>query len=158
MGMIGGYLAVDRTLVEQLAQGKRNLEDIDLEDFSGLDIDKSWQALHFMLCGELVDGAPPKGYVVPMISGQFLEFGEYGAFYLFPEQVQEASRFLESLTEEELKSMYDFDVLVKEEIYPIYAGDQADEFFEYIAEYLKQIKTLYATMVRKEQGVIFYIA
>ncbi len=158
MGMIGGYLAVDRTLIEQLAQGKRKLDDIDMEDFSDLDIDKSWQAIHFVLCGELDNGMPPKGYVVPMVSDQFLEFGEYGAFYLLPEQVKEASLFLESLPEEELKNLYDFDVLVKEEIYPIYDGDNSDEFFEYIADYVKQIRVFYATMVRKEQGVIFYIA
>ncbi len=158
MGMIGGYLAVDRTLIEQLAQGKQNMDDVDMEHFADLDIDKSWQAIHFILCGELSDGTPPKGYVVPMIGGQFLEFGEYGAFYLFPEQVQEASQYLESLTEEELKNLYNFDALAKNEIYPIYDGDNGDEFFEYIAEYLQNIKTFYATMVRKEQGVIFYIA
>ncbi len=158
MGMIGGYVAVDRTLIEQLAQGKRNMDDIDMEHFADLDIDKAWQAIHFVLCGTLMDGTPPKGFVVPMISKQHIDFGEYGAFYLFPEQVQEASQFLESLTEEEFQQMYDFNMLVENEIYPIHDGDHADEFFDYIAEYLQNIKTFYATIVRKEQGVVFYIA
>ncbi|WP_322903525.1 YfbM family protein [Paenibacillus campi] len=158
MGMIGAYLAVDRIVLDQLAEGKLKLEHIDCDQYADLDIDKSWQAIHFMLCNRLDNGTPPQGYVVPMISEQFLEFGQYGAFYLLPEQVQQASVFLQSLTEAELSKLYHFDVLAEAQIYPIYEGDNGAEFFEYVAEYVQQIQSFYAETVLKQQGIIFYIA
>ncbi|MGG3311076.1 DUF1877 family protein [Paenibacillus lautus] len=70
MGMYGYYFAIDDKLVQQIATGEIALENLKIEDYPGLDIDRSWEAIHYLLCGDIVEGEPPLSYVVPMTTEQ----------------------------------------------------------------------------------------
>lgn len=69
MGMIGYYIALPEEEIQQLAARTKMLEDMDPYNRENLDIDKSWQALYYLLCEDICDGGPPLGYVVPMDPG-----------------------------------------------------------------------------------------
>lgn len=157
MGMSGFYFAIDDKLVQQISAGEIQLEDLDPNDYSGLDIDKSWQAIHYLLCGDIAEGEPPLGYVVPMTDDQGIDFGEFGAFYLRPEQVTEALQAIAELDEAQLRMRYDLPAMVVDQVYPIVSDEDEDELFAYILEHFNAIRHFYSQAAAEGKGLIFYI-
>lgn len=159
MGMLGNYIAVDEEELKRIRSGKEDVFDINPEDYPALDIDKSWQAVHYLLCGSIDDGEPPMGYVVPIRDENFIESGmEFGAFFADAEQVREAAEYLDSLGEDELKCMFDFDAMLRDEVYPIMDEDDEDGFFEYLCGYIWKIKKFYKETAERRGAVIFYVS
>ncbi|MNI40876.1 hypothetical protein D3C73_951130 [compost metagenome] len=56
MGMRGYYFAMDDNLVQQIAAGDIALKSLKIDDYPGLDIDRSWESIHYLLCGDISDG------------------------------------------------------------------------------------------------------
>ena len=109
MGMLGNYIAVGEDELKCIRSGEMDIFDMNPEDYRTLDIDKSWQAVHYLLCGDIDDGEPPMGYVVPIRDENFIESGmEFGAFFADAEQVREAAEYLDSLDEDKLRSVSDY--------------------------------------------------
>lgn len=159
MGMLGNYLSVDAPLFTQITTGEVDVFDLDLETSAHLDIDKSWQAIHYLLCDEISEGEPPMGYVVPMLDDNWIDDGsDFGAFYITKEQVKEASEYLAGLDEERLKEKYDYTDMVENEIYPLYSDDDSEDFFEYLIYYINEIKAFFAETSQQGNALIFFIS
>ncbi|MFS0723066.1 YfbM family protein [Paenibacillus sp. 1P07SE] len=158
MGMIGYFSAVSREEAGQLAHGGLELEDLNPYERPSLDIDKSWQAIHFVLCGDIADGEPPLGYVVPMLDAQAIEFGEFGAFYLLPGQVAEAAQALKGFTREDFRARYDIDQLASNQVYPVFTDEDSEEFFDYLATNLEAVSELYKQAAELGQGIVFFVS
>lgn len=158
MGMIGNYIAVDEAKLEAIIKCEEDILDIDPKDCAVLDIDKSWQAIQYLLFRDIDEGPPPMGYVVPMMTDNAIDCElDFGAFYLTSEQVEEAYDYLNGLDEETIKDMYDFQAMVADEVYPIATDDDEDEFYQYIYSYLMDIKEFYKEAADKGKAVIFYV-
>lgn len=161
MGMRGYYLAMDDNLVRQIAAGDIALKSLKIDDYRGLGIDRSWEAIHYLLCGDISDGKPPLGYVVPLTSDKGIDFGSFGAYSLHAEQVAEAHQAMSKLDEAQLRLRYDFPAMVKEEVYPLepdtVSDEDEDEFFAYILQYFNEIRNFYSQTVTECKGIIFYI-
>ena len=107
MGILGSYMSIEENLFEQSIRG----EAIGVEKFQQLDIDKSWEMIHFLMCRCKEKGEPPMGYVVPMREENELDFGEDTdgrVFYITAQQVREADEFLQSLSDDALRERYDY--------------------------------------------------
>ncbi|SEF71350.1 YfbM family protein [Paenibacillus sp. UNC499MF] len=161
MAMRGYYFSMDNELVQQIAAGDIALKDLKIDKYPGLDIDRTWEAIHFLLCGSIADGEPPLGYVVPITSDKGIDFGSFGAFSLRAEQVAEALQAMSELDEAQLRLRYDFPVMLKEEVYPLEAGihsdEDADEFFAYLLQHFNEIRRFYSQTAAEGKGLIFYI-
>ncbi|WP_098745007.1 YfbM family protein [Paenibacillus sp. EZ-K15] len=161
MGMYGYYFAIDDKLVQQIATGEIALENLKIDDYPGLDIDRSWEAIHYLLCGDIVEGEPPLSYVVPMTTERGIDFGSFGAFFLRAEQVAEALQIISELNEAQLRLRYDFPTMIKDEVYPLEPGmvsvEDEDEFFAYILQHFNEIRRFYSQTVAEGKGLIFYI-
>lgn len=161
MGMIGHFLAIDVKKLEPVLEGELNILDLEEEaepEKEPLDIDKSWQAIQYLLCGDIDEGELPMGYVVPMMAENAIECEmDFEAFYLTPKQVREAGDYLQVLSREEIKQMYDFQSMVEDEIYPLTEEDDEDEFYEYIVYHLTELKQFYKRAAQQGHAVIFYI-
>ncbi|NUU60470.1 YfbM family protein [Paenibacillus agri] len=161
MGMRGYYFAMDDNLVQQIAAGEIALKSLKIDDYPGLDIDRSWEAIHYLLCGVISDGDAPLGYVVPLTSDKGIEFGSFGAFSLHAGQVAEALQAMSELDEEQLRLRYDFPAMVKEEVYPLdpetVSDEDKDEFFGYMLQYFNEIQRFYSQTAAEGKGLIFYI-
>lgn len=161
LAMRGYYFALDDKLVQQIAAGEIALKNLRVDDYPGLDIDRSWEAIHYLLCGNIADGEPPLGYVVPITSDQGIDFGSFGAFVLRGEQVAEAARAISELDEAQLRLRYDFPAMVKEEVYPLdpdmVSDEDQDEFFAYILQHYNEICRFYSQIAAEGKGLIFYI-
>ena len=159
MGMLGTYIAVSEAELKRIRSGKLDILDIDKKHHTILDIDKSWQAVHYLLCGSIDDGEPPMGYVVPIRDDNFIESGmEFGAFFADLEQVREAAEYLDSLGEDKLNSMFDFSAMLADEVYPIMDENDEDGFFEYLCGYIEEIRKFYKEAAKRGCAVIFYVS
>ncbi|WP_411349575.1 YfbM family protein [Paenibacillus sp. WLX2291] len=157
MGMTGKYLAVDSSELEKLVQGQWKVDQLDVDHYPELDIDKSWQGIHLWLCRDYFDGQPPQGYVVPMLKDQALELEPYGAYYLYPQQVQQAAEWLAASTDEQLASSYDFASMMEQAVYPTIEGEDEQEFYDYLHAHLRDIQTFYQIAVTTGHGIVFYV-
>ncbi|RJE87419.1 DUF1877 family protein [Paenibacillus sp. 1011MAR3C5] len=161
MGMRGYYFAMADNLVQQIAAGDLALKSLKIDNYPGLDIDRSWEAIHYLLCGNIADGEPPLGYVVPLTSDKGIEFGSFGAFSLRAEQVAAALQAMSELDEAQLRLRYDFPIMLKEEVYPLEQGvvsdEDADAFFAYILQHFNEIRRFFSQAAAEGKGLIFYI-
>lgn len=161
MGMYGYYFAIDDNIVQQIASGDIALKNLKVDDYPGLDIDRSWEAIHYLLCGDISDGEPPLGYVVPLTSDRGIDFGSFGAFFLRAGQVTEALQAIAELDEAQLRLRYDFPIMVKDEVYPLEPGAVSDEdgdaFFAFILQHFNEIRRFYSETSVAGKGLIFYI-
>lgn len=160
MGMYGTYVAISNEELKAIEEEATSLYDVD-SDFR-LDIDKSWEALHYTLCNDIADGEPPMGNVVPMNMDNALDLDEmeFGAFALPSEEVKEAYEYMLTLDKAKLKSIYNFDEMVEEEIYPLSGMENEDgeEFFDYLYKNFESIKDFYQKVLEKDMSIVFYIS
>ncbi len=158
MGMIGTYIAVDDKLLQDIINEEVDILDLDEDNSLMIDIDKSWQAIHYLLCEDIDEGDLPMGYVVPLLEDNLMDCDlDYGAYYLNNDQVGVALDYLNTLDDETLKELYDFNAMVIAEIYPIVDDEDQDEFYDYIYDYLQNIKMFYQEVVARKMGIIFYV-
>lgn len=157
MGMSGNYIAMYNTAIEGIMSGEILLNKLNPDDYYKLDIDKTWEAIHFMLCGERFDGEPPLGYVVPMLLDRNVDYGEYGAFCVLAEEVSEAYEQIANMDKEQLRQRYDFPAMEQQQIYPIIEDEDGDELFEYIWSHFTSIQAYFKEVVKQGKGIIFYV-
>ena len=160
MGMIGHYLAIDEKVLQQIQNSPEDLLNINIDEYPSIDIDKSWQGIHFLLCNSEAEGELPLGNVVPMRSENALdvEIEDFiGVFVLSSKQVSEAYEAIKNINEEEVRSMYNFESFMENEIYPIVEDEDTDDFFDYIYENFKSVQEFYKSVSESGDGVIFYI-
>jgi hypothetical protein len=154
MGMSGRYLVVTNELVASIKSGEVSVHDCSVE----LDIDKMWQMLQFTLTGEVVEGQPPLGYVVPLAGEQYLgNYSDMDLFLLNNEQVLEAYMALEQLSPEELKKRFSLEQMVAEGVYPVMEDWDAEETFQEIVQTLNDVQALYQATAASGNGIVFYI-
>lgn len=154
MGMSGRYLVVTKELIESIKSGEVSVHDCSVD----LDIDKMWQMLQFTLTGEVVEGQPPLGYVVPLAGEQYLgNYSDMDLFLLTNEQVLEAYMALEQMTPEELKERFSLEKMMAEGVYPVMEDWDADETFQEIVQTLDDIQALYQAAAASGNGIVFYI-
>lgn len=152
-------MQIEDLLLAQIINGENDILDVDPVQCQTLDIDKSWQAIHYLLCKNIEDGNPPMGYVVPMREENKLDCGlEYGAFYITAQQVQEASDFLNALDGTALKNMYDFKFMQENGVYPLYKNEEDTGFYEYLYFHLAALKKYFHQAAEKGYAIIFYIS
>ena len=154
MGILGSYMSIEENLFEQAIRGEG--EAIGVEKFQQLDIDKSWEMIHFLLCRCKENGEPPMGYVIPMRDENELDFGEDTdgrVFYITAQQVREADEFVQSLSDDALREMYDFKEMQKDGVYPIDHEEEASWLYDYIYSYLTKIREFYHQAAEKGHAI-----
>lgn len=154
MGMSGRYVVVTDELVNSIQSGEVSVHDCQVD----LDIDKTWQMLQFTLNGNLVDGEPPLGYVVPLASQQYLgNYSDMDLFLINNKQVLEAYMALEQLTPEDVRARFSLDKMLAEGVYPVMEGWDEEETLQEIMQTIDQIQALFQVTVENGNGIIFYV-
>ena len=155
--MIGTYLVVNDEELEKIKSGELSLWDIKE---NACDIDKAWHVIQYMFTGELADGEPPYGYIVPMIAELLLPEVEtdYGVFCLSEEQAAEAYTCIKGMTEAEFKEQFTFDEMAEAGVYPIVDDEDPEELFQYIWANFQALQDFYKMAAEGKQKVIFYIS
>lgn len=168
MGMISILLRVTNEQLEEFLNDSSLLEEFayadDIEEGGRqLDLDKSWDAINFLLTGHslntLESAEPPLSKV--LFSGQLIDEEQdmgYGpAHYLTSEQVKEISSALSVISNSEFRQRYDADRLNGNGVYPQAWANNEDEV-SYIADNFEDLKTFYATAAEEGHAIVTYIS
>jgi len=162
MGMTGTYVATDESTIQKILA--KQLSAIDfLYDKNNelptpnLNIDKSWDAMHFTLTGtmqEVIENEPLSKVVLggKPLDPEADEDSEH--FYFTISDVKEANTALQSISTEDFKAKWDFAAQRKNNVYPMINVNDADNFLEYFVK----IKEFYDQAAQQSKCIIFFIA
>lgn len=146
MSMIGNFFAIEEAKAKELMRNPDTIEDFiyseespidDSDDF--LDIDKSWHGIHFILTGDIWEGAPPARDVI--LGGEAVgkDVGYGPARFLSIEDVKNVHSYLLKIESNFIKENYNSEELGKNEIYP--EGWGAEDY-DYLTGYFEDLKKL----------------
>lgn len=163
MGMIGRFIAVDAEAIEQFQADESLLDTFLSECFEsdasgkmGVDVDKAWHCIHFMLNGTEDGGTPPLAWAI--LGGE--ECGEdegYGPPRLLTaQQVQSIAGALPS--DAEFAARYN-PLMMRAN--SIYLGDacirNVGEMREYIVHHYRNLVTFYREAAQRGAGAVLLV-
>lgn len=159
MSMIGNYLMVEERIIGQVQRGEVIIgeiiynTEIDEEDY--LDIDKSWHAIHYLLCGETWSGDLPLFNVV--LGGTVIDDEDVGygpVRFLTADEVQEVYEAIKGITADDLHSKFNYKEMLEADIYPQF--DRQDDF-DYIESYFTYLQDFFGRAADRGKAVLMYI-
>ncbi len=166
MGMIGNYLRVSRKELEEYLNDSSKLDDRlyaegNTEDPSLIDVDKSWEAIFFLLTGESVASLdqpkPPLSWMLqaPNEIDPDQDMGYGPATYTTPEQTKELSDAFNAISQDELTKRYNGDKMNGMGIYPEIWHENISR--EYAFDNLSTLKDFYNKASVNSEAVIVFI-
>jgi hypothetical protein len=165
MSMCGSYLRVTHDQLEQVLNEPESIldllfpeDDSEFEAGRHLDIDKSWQLIHFLLAGDASGGDEPWCNVV--MGGQ--EIGDvevvYGpARFLLPEAVSEVSAALSTVTEDDLWARFNVEAVRDAQIYP-HGWNGSDSDRSYVLNHFNGLKAFFRDAADAQEPVLLYLS
>jgi len=161
--MIGQFIRVSDAELQAYLQDSSLLEErldsVEGDEEEFFDIDKSWDALSFLLTGHTIENVnsatPPLSWTIfgngTVDTEQEIGYGP--AKYLTPEEVQAVHQALSPLSAPELMNRYDAKELNSLHIYPEDWSDSSD-WTTYLADYFEDLKAFYAKAAMEHQAMI----
>lgn len=126
-----------------------------------LDLDKTWQALHYLLTGEPEGGALPLGFLCVDEDGRAcVNVGDedvgYGpAMAISPMATAQIAAAVAALDDAALMARYDARRMTELEIYPSVIWERdGDEARAYVAEYAAELRAFLAMAQRHGLGLL----
>lgn len=163
MSMIGNYRRVTESELSAVCAEPGSISDFlyseDNENNATrrLDIDKSWQAIHFLLNDSPWDGSYPLVCVVmggESIGEQDVGYGP--ARYLTSQQVKDVTNALEQIPAWELLEKFDADRMNQEEIYP-HGWRSCQEERDYISQHYSSLVQFFKSAADAGDAMIAYL-
>jgi len=164
MSMIGNYKRLSpEKLNDLIAEPEGLMEFLYPDDetssdmASHLDIDKTWQAIHFLLTGDAWKGTPPLSNAV--LGGTELSDEDVGygpARYLSASEVADVAKHLSKISQDELISRFDLNRFRESEIYPD-GWVNSNEERDYITEYYLKLVSFFQDAARSGDALLLYI-
>ena len=122
-----------------------------------MDVDQSWQAIHYTLNGDPWSGEAPLGLVV--LGGE--DIGEdmgYGpARYLTATQVQDVAAALDAIDPTAFGSRFDGQALDNADVHPQMWGEDPAEGLDYALHHYSQLRTFYQTAAQRGDAMLLYL-
>lgn len=138
-------------ILKELAAAGAGLQDGP--DENGLNLEKSWHVLHYLLTGKIEEAAPPLGNAI--LGGK--EIGEdlgYGpARFLTAENVREVASALALISKDDLAKRFDLNAMKAANIYCCHDESElemAQHYFEHLSAY-------YADAAANGTAMLLYI-
>ena len=166
MGMYAMYQEIKKEDFKKLLESDDFFETIeDLEEKDGTelcDIDKMWDALHFLLNGlSAIHGAPEDNILSEFIIGSesFDEESEDFIRYIPTERVIEIAKKLNEINFEDYLKDFDMNKFAENGIYPdIWSYDEErEEIMEELSEHFDNLKEFYNEVAKNKNIVVVTI-
>jgi hypothetical protein len=138
-------------ILKQLAMAGGGFQD--QPDEEGLNLEKSWHVLHYLLTGQAEEAPAPLGNAI--LGGKEIggDLGYGPARLLTPQEVREVAAALSAITEEDLANRFDLDAMMKANIYPC----KDDSELELAQHYFGQLSRYYADAAASGNSMLLYI-
>lgn len=168
MSMIGVLVRVTKDQLKTFLEDSSLFEEyINNEEVHNsdryLDIDKSWEAMLYLLTGHTIDtvdqAPPPLGLF--FFSGQLIDSAQdmgYGpAQYLNPDQVKAVHEALSRISEADFIKNYNASQMNEKNVYHSSWVDGEDDK-DYLTTYFQQLKNFYASAASEQEAIITYVS
>ena len=136
--------------------------DLQMGDYEGadVDLDKAWHGIHYLLTGTAWAGSPPLNFLLDggRTAGE-IEVG-YGPVRLhFSSETKQIQQALSALTDDELRSRFQPNEMMKLEIYPEIwdRSPVEDDTLGYLMEYVDVLRQQLETAVERGLGLAIYL-
>jgi hypothetical protein len=165
MSMIGNFrMSTDAEIKALLARPEAisdllNRDGGPVDAGGTFDVDKAWQAIHFLLCGHPWEGDPPLNFIVAGGTPVGDVDVGYGPARVFTSrEVSEIAQALTPITTAELKRRFDADAFAKNEIYPEIWDEPESECLDgYVLDYFEQLKEFVQRAQAQGRALIVYL-
>ena len=166
MGMCAIYQEVKKEDFKKLLESDNFFETIEeLEEKDGTelcDIDKMWDALHFLLNGlSAIYGAPEDNLLSEFIIGSesFNDEAEEFARYIPTEKVIEIAKKLNEINFEDYLKDFDMNKFAENGIYPDIWNytEEREEIMEELSEHFENLKEFYNKVAENNNIVVVTI-
>ncbi|WP_172194971.1 YfbM family protein [Saccharibacillus qingshengii] len=159
MGMIGYLKRVTEQALSSLIHGGQDLYAyIHGEQGEELDLDKAWQGLHYLLCGDPYGGEGPLFDAI--MGGKPLnpeEESEIIVRYLTPDEVRNVASALESVGPAELAKGFEPDDMNEAGVYPSPDWNEEGEL-DYLLGYYEPMREHYRAAAAAGEGMLLYVS
>lgn len=168
MGMIGNLLRVSEAELKSYIEDSSLLEDRIYKDYDEndiddalIDLDKSWDAIAFLLgdtSDEYLDQPLAKAIFGSHTLDENQDLGYGPARFVTTDEVKEIHNLLTQLSNEELRKRFNPQVFEEEEIYPTFwTQENEEEIWEYLSGNINLIRELYSVAAKNNGAVITFI-
>ena len=166
MGMIANYQQITDQELKEFASHAKSFEDVeDLQDDDDLDLcdlDKMWDALHFLLTGKSASVPIENDPISEAIVGQFLISDEDADEFISgigSARVKEIAQALRDLDFETYLQKFDMDDFSKNDIYPDIWDyeEETEEIKEDLESCFEHLKAFYGRMAERNSAVLVSI-
>lgn len=153
----------------KLFKRKKDVEQTKFEDTSielgenegaDTDLDKAWHGIHYLLTGSVWEGDEPQNFL--LAGGETIgeiDVGYGPARCIKSDDVRKIFDHLSGITVEELKSRFDPDKMMANQIYPeIWDREEDDGNLDYLIEYFEELKHFISKAVEFNLGIIVSIS
>jgi hypothetical protein len=120
---------------------------------NGLDLEKSWHVLHYLLTGKPAQAPPPLGNAI--LGGEEIgdDLGHGPARFLTPEEVRDVAASLAAVSKKDLAQRFDLQGMIEAKVYPVRDDSElglALDYFEHLSHY-------YADAAANGNAMLLYI-
>ena len=162
MGMIANYQSTTDTELEKFMCLDDVEEAQENENLETCDIDKMWDALHFLLTGKSASEPIEDNLISEAIVGQFNISGEEIQEFISgtkTDRVKEIAKALQELDFETYIDKFDMSAFSQNDIYPDIWGyeDEADLIKDDLRNSFENLKKFYEKMAKQERAVLVSI-
>ena len=140
-------------ILKELAGAGVNLGVDDGPAEDGLNLEKSWHVLHYLLTGKTEEAPPPLGNAI--LGGEEIgkDLGYGSARFLTPQQVRDVAAALASVSKEDLVRRFDLKVMIAARIYPVKDASE----LELALQHFEQLSRYYAGVAASGNAMLLYI-
>jgi len=162
MSMICCLIDVDEAQINELLANPDGVdafveEWFEGEEIRGIDLDKAWHAIHFLLTESAWEGEEPLCYLVK--SGE--EIGDEDVGYcparaLRPNQIADWADALSAISSDDLRKRFDPEAMMKAEIYPEIwdRAPEDDGILGYLLEHYEALRSFIERTKNDNKGMI----
>lgn len=163
MGMCACYMEISEEKLQKLLDSDDLLEDIEAlseeEDNNEIDIDKMWDALHFLLTGvsaiEPIEDDPRSEFIV----GEIVADEEDFIAYTTPQRVKEIAGIVNEKNFDDYLEQFDMQKCKEADLYPDIwdYDDEKEEIMEELSDYFETLKKFYRAVAEHGNAVLVSI-
>ena len=158
MGMIANYQSTTDTELEKFMCLDDVEEAQENENLEICDIDKMWDALHFLLTGKSASEPIEDDLISEAIVGQFNISEEDFISGTKADRVKEIARALQEIDFETYLDKFDMSAFRQNDIYPdIWEYEEADKIKDDLRSSFESLKKFYEKMAEQERAVLVSI-
>lgn len=157
MGIIANYTLVTADELKKLQNKEVDTWDFLNNNENHIDIEKSWDALKYILTGSSGFTGDALDNIIPMSFENIVndeDMGMGSAVYIDVKTVKEMSKELDSITEEEFKSRIDVDKMGAE---GILSGWDFETIFEYAYSYFEILKEFFKKSAENDNYIVTWL-